>query len=86
MKLLSLMKMELNLRYSRDKIKKELKTADWNIEAAQKGGYEHFMLKEIHEQPSAVKNTVSPRVKNGLPDFSECGLTDESCLITEIFT
>ncbi len=61
-------------------IKKELKTADWNIEAAQKGGYEHFMLKEIHEQPSAVKNTVSPRVKNGLPDFSECGLTDEKLL------
>ncbi len=58
-------------------ITKELKTADWDIEAAQKGGYEHFMLKEIHEQPAAVRNTVSPRVKDGLPDLSECGLTDE---------
>ncbi len=58
-------------------ISKELKTADWDIEAAQKSGYEHFMLKEIHEQPAAVRNTISPRVKNGLPDLSECGLTDE---------
>ena len=58
-------------------IEKELQTATWDVESAQKGGYEHFMLKEIHEQPEAVKNTISPRVKDGLPDFSECGLTED---------
>lgn len=58
-------------------IEKELQTATWDVAAAQKGGYEHFMLKEIHEQPDAVRNTVSPRIKDGLPDFSECGLTAE---------
>ncbi|MCM1467256.1 MAG: glutamine--fructose-6-phosphate transaminase (isomerizing) [Alistipes sp.] len=58
-------------------LNKELQTATWDIDAAEKGGYEHFMLKEIHEQPNAVKMTVSPRVKDGLPDFSETGLTVE---------
>jgi glucosamine--fructose-6-phosphate aminotransferase (isomerizing) len=58
-------------------LSKELQTATWDIDAAEKGGYEHFMLKEIHEQPKAVKMTVSPRVKNGMPDFSETGLTQE---------
>lgn len=58
-------------------VEKELQTATWDIEAAEKGGYEHFMLKEIHEQPEAVKRTVSPRIKNSMPDFEECGLTDE---------
>lgn len=58
-------------------IEKEMKTADWDISAAQKGGYEHFMLKEIHEQPQAVKNTISPRIKDGMPCFDECGLTDD---------
>ncbi len=56
-------------------IEKELLTAEWDVESAQKGGYEHFMLKEIHEQPDAIRNTISPRVKNGLPDLGECGLT-----------
>lgn len=56
-------------------IEKELQTATWDVTAAQKGGYEHFMLKEIYEQPEAVRNTVSPRVKDGLPNFEECGLT-----------
>ena len=59
------------------KIEKELQTATWDVTAAQKNGYEHFMLKEIHEQPDAVRNTVSPRVKDGLPNFEECGLTTE---------
>lgn len=58
-------------------VEKELMVATWNVESAQKGGYEHFMLKEIHEQPDAIRNTVSPRVKDGLPDFGECGLTAE---------
>jgi glucosamine--fructose-6-phosphate aminotransferase (isomerizing) len=61
-------------------VTKTLQTAHWDVEAAQKGGYEHFMLKEIHEQPDALKNTISPRIKNGMVDFSECGLTDEKIL------
>ena len=59
------------------KISKKLQTATWDISEAEKGGYEHFMLKEIHEQPEAVKKTISPRVKDSLPCFDECGLTDE---------
>lgn len=49
----------------------------WDIEAAKKGGYPHFMLKEIYEQPDALRNTITPRVTNGLPDFSEDGIDDE---------
>ncbi|MCR5215639.1 MAG: glutamine--fructose-6-phosphate transaminase (isomerizing) [Lachnospiraceae bacterium] len=58
-------------------IKKELQTATWDVNAAEKGGYAHFMLKEIHEQSNAVKMTISPRVKDGMPDFSETGMTKE---------
>lgn len=58
-------------------IEKNVNKATWDYEAAKKGGFEHFMLKEISEQPTALKNTISPRIKDGLPDFSECGLTDE---------
>ena len=57
---------------------KELKTADWDEDSAEKGGYPHFMIKEIHEQPVAVKTTVTPRVENGMPDLSECGITPET--------
>ena len=60
-----------------DPIEKELKTADWDMEAAEKGGYPHFMIKEINEQPDAVKTTIIPRIKNGLPCFEECGITLE---------
>ena len=59
-------------------VTKELQTAEWDVTAAQKGGYEHFMLKEIHEQPTALKNTLTPRINDrGIPSFDECGLTDE---------
>lgn len=58
-------------------IVKELQTATWDVDAAQKGGFEHFMLKEIYEQPTSVKTTITPRITEGMPDFSECGLTDE---------
>ena len=61
----------------KSEIQKELQIATWDMESAQKGGYEHFMLKEIHEQPTAIKNTISPRIKDGLPNFEECGLTAE---------
>lgn len=58
-------------------VEKQLMVADWDMEAAEKGGYEHFMLKEINEQPVAIKQTVSPRIKNGMPNFEECGMTAE---------
>ncbi|MGN0620103.1 MAG: glutamine--fructose-6-phosphate transaminase (isomerizing) [Ruminiclostridium sp.] len=58
-------------------IEKELQTATWDVAEAEKGGYKHFMLKEIFEQPESLKKTISPRIKDGLVDFSECGLTDE---------
>ena len=57
---------------------KELKTADWDEDSAEKGGYPHFMIKEIHEQPTAVKTTITPRIENGMPDLSECGITPET--------
>ena len=52
-------------------------TADWDQEAAEKGGYPHFMLKEINEQPAAITATVSPRVENEMPDLRIPELTDE---------
>ncbi len=58
-------------------IEKEIMVANWDIEAAEKGGYEHFMLKEIHEQPIAIKTTMLPRIQNDLPDLTECGLTED---------
>lgn len=58
-------------------IEKELLTADWDINAAEKGGYKHFMLKEIHEQPEAVKKTIAPRIYEGMPTLEECGMTEE---------
>ena len=48
----------------------------WDAEAAEKGGYEHFMMKEIHEQPKAVADTLNSVVKIGEIDLSEVGLTD----------
>lgn len=58
-------------------IEKELKTADWDMEAAEKGGYPHFMIKEINEQPTAIRTTIMPRIKDGLPCLEECGITLE---------
>lgn len=55
----------------REEVEKEKMTATWDIEAAEKGGFPHFMLKEIHEQPRAVRDTVSPRIIDGLPVFNE---------------
>ncbi len=47
-----------------------LETATWDVEAAEKGGYPHFMIKEINEEAKTLRDTLSPRIKNGLPDFS----------------
>lgn len=60
-----------------DEIKKDLVTIEWDAESAEKGGYEHFMMKEIHEQPKAVEDTINSVVKGDKIDLSEIGLTDE---------
>ena len=59
-------------------VQKERKTADWDMDAAEKGGYAHFMLKEIHEQPTAIKTTITPRIRNGLQNLEECNITPEA--------
>lgn len=48
----------------------------WDVAAAKKGGYDYFMMKEIHEQPESLRNTIRPRLINGLPDFSEDNVDD----------
>ena len=58
-------------------VQRPVLTADWDMEAAEKGGYSHFMLKEINEQPTAITATVSPRVEDGMPDLRIPQLTDE---------
>ena len=61
----------------REEIQKEQVEIKSDAESAEKGGYEHFMLKEIHEQPRAVRDTIGAYVKDGKIDLSETGLTDE---------
>ena len=58
-------------------IEKEFKTIEWDINAAEKGGYEHFMLKEIYEQPKTVRDTISPRIRENKVVIDELGMTDE---------
>ena len=58
-------------------IPKEVSHVVWDVEAAEKGGYEHFMMKEIMEQPRAVKNTVEPRIRGGKIELEDFGLTAE---------
>ena len=60
-----------------DEIQKEPKTIEWDAEAAEKAGFEHFMIKEIHEQPKAVRDTLNSVLKDDRIDLSEVGLTDE---------
>lgn len=60
-----------------EEIEKTPEHIEWDANAAEKGGYEHFMLKEIHEQPRAVRDTIGAYVKDGKIDLSETGLTDE---------
>ena len=61
----------------REEIEKPLTEIMWDAEAAEKGGFEHFMLKEIHEQPKVVRDTINSVVKDGRIDFSSIGLSDE---------
>jgi glucosamine--fructose-6-phosphate aminotransferase (isomerizing) len=58
-------------------VDKKLETAQWDVEAAEKGGYAHFMLKEIYEEPDAVLRTLRPRVSEGLPALDLPALTKE---------
>ena len=60
-----------------DEIQKEMKVIEWDSEAAEKAGYEHFMIKEIHEQPKAVEDTLNSVLKDGEIDLSEVGLGEE---------
>ena len=61
-----------------DEIQKELKTVEWDAEAAEKAGFEHFMMKEIHEQPRAVSDTLNSVIKDGKIDLSEVGMDEET--------
>ena len=65
-----------------EEVQKELKTIEWDAEAAEKAGFEHFMMKEIYEQPKAVADTLNSVLKNGKIDLSETGITEE--IIREI--
>ena len=60
-----------------DEIEKELTQIEWDAEAAEKAGFEHFMMKEIHEQPKAVEDTIHSVVKEGAIDLSDVGMTEE---------
>lgn len=58
-------------------IQKESTVIDWDINAAEKGGYEHFMLKEMYEQPQTVRDTLNPRIKDGAIVIEELGMSEE---------
>ena len=60
-----------------DEIEKELVEINWDAQAAEKGGFEHFMMKEIHEQPRAILDTLNSKLKDGKIDLSDVGLSDE---------
>ena len=60
-----------------DEIEKEMVNIKWDAEAAEKGGFEHFMMKEIHEQPKALKDTINTYVKDGKIDLSSVGISPE---------
>lgn len=62
----------------REKIEKEAVEIKWNAESAERAGFEHFMMKEIHEQPVAVENTLKSLIKGGRVEFTGTGLTDEA--------
>ncbi len=63
--------------FEKEVIEKEIHTIDWDAEAAEKGGYEHFMMKEIQEQPKVLTDTIGNYVKEGRIDLDSLGLKDE---------
>lgn len=58
-------------------VERKMEKADWNIEAAEKGGYQHFMIKEIVEEPESMVKTIRPRIKDGLPELGINALDDD---------
>ena len=69
-----------------DEVQKETVEIKWDAEAAEKAGYEHFMMKEIHEQPKAVSDTLNSVIKDGQIDLSAVGLTEEEIgAVNEIY-
>ncbi len=60
-----------------EEIEKEAVTIDWDEDAAEKGGYEHFMLKEMYEQPKTVTDTLMPRIKDGQIQIDELNMSEE---------
>lgn len=69
-----------------EELEKECVTIEWDASAAEKGGYEHFMLKEMYEQSKTVTDTMSPRIKDGEIVIEELGLTDEEiCNLSRIY-
>ena len=69
-----------------EEIQKDSVQIEWDAEAAEKDGFEHFMMKEIHEQPRAVADTLNSVVKEGRLDLSEVGLTeDEMKQVSQIY-
>ena len=59
-----------------NRVEPDMMEVNWNVDAAMKNGFPHFMLKEIHEQPDALKNTILPRLSKGLPDLTDDGIPD----------
>ena len=69
-----------------DEIQKDLVEIKWDAEAAEKGGYEHFMMKESHEQPKAILDTMNSKIKDGRIDLSDMGLSEEDIKnISQVF-
>ena len=66
--------------YNKDlkELKPIINEANWTLEQAEKSGYEHFMIKEIHEQPKAILDTIEPRIVHGIPDFKRDNILDEN--------
>jgi glucosamine--fructose-6-phosphate aminotransferase (isomerizing) len=62
--------------FEENMVEPEMLTVNWDIESAKKNGYPYFMLKEIYEQPLAIHNTIAPRIKNMLPDFTDDNIPD----------
>ncbi len=60
-----------------EEMEKEMSVVEWDLEAAEKGGYEHFMLKEIYEQPKAVRDTINPRIQGDQLVIDELQMTEE---------
>jgi len=66
-------------------VEKEIFEVTWDLELAEKGGFEHFMLKEIHEQPEAIRKTIAGRINDGMVDFADLDFNDVLKKINKIF-